>query len=80
MLTEEQPTLRYLSPRYLSPRTYLRKTNYGDLPFADSWEIFVAERAALLADRGIGQRSERGRESTIGKQLTAVYHQARWFN
>jgi len=43
MLTEEQPTLRYVSPR-----TWIRKTNYLDLEFLASFQAFTQQRDELL--------------------------------
>lgn len=43
MLTQEQPTLRYLSPR-----TWLRKTIYPDLDFYTSLQAFTEQRQTLL--------------------------------
>ena len=44
MLTEDHPTWRHLSPR-----TWMRKTDYADQPFHESFAIFVKERQELLA-------------------------------
>ncbi|MEZ4726503.1 MAG: DinB family protein, partial [Caldilineaceae bacterium] len=44
MLAEDTPTIRHLSPR-----TWLRKTDYPSLPFQSSFEAFAAQRAGLLA-------------------------------
>lgn len=43
MLTEDNPRWRHLSPR-----TWLRKTNYPQLPFHESLATFVQERQELL--------------------------------
>ena len=43
MLTQDSPTLRHISPR-----TYLRKTNYPDLEFGPSFQVFCDQRAELL--------------------------------
>ena len=43
MITQDSPKLRYLSPR-----TYMRKTNYATLEFAPSFQIFCVQREALL--------------------------------
>lgn len=44
MLTEETPRWRYLSPR-----TWMRKTDYAEQPFQESLAVFVTEREELLA-------------------------------
>lgn len=43
MLTEQNPTWRHLSPR-----TWMRKTNYAEQSFSESFAIFVKEREDLL--------------------------------
>ena len=43
MLTRDHPTIRYVSPR-----TYIRKTNYPELPFRDSLGAFAADREAFV--------------------------------
>ncbi len=72
MLTEEQPTLRHLSPR-----SYLRKTDYVDLPFAESWAIFVAERAALLERLQPLTLEQWARSAMIQERQHTVFSQAR---
>lgn len=72
MLTEEQPTLRHLSPR-----TYLRKTDYLTLPFAESLAIFVAERAALLERLQPLTLEQWARSAMIHERQHTVYSQAR---
>ena len=43
MLTQENPTLRYLSPR-----TYIKKTNYVELAFPESFQAYKKQRNELL--------------------------------
>ncbi|MEZ4863355.1 MAG: DinB family protein [Caldilineaceae bacterium] len=43
ILAEDTPTIRHLSPR-----TWLRKTDYPSLSFHPSFAAFTAQRAALL--------------------------------
>jgi hypothetical protein len=43
MLTQEQRVMRYISPR-----THIKKTNYLDLPFADSFQAYRQQRTELL--------------------------------
>lgn len=44
ILTEDQPTLRAVSPR-----TWIKKTNYPELEFRPSLAAFTTQRTALLA-------------------------------
>lgn len=43
MLAEDHPTFRHLSPR-----TYIKKTNYLDLAFSESFQAYVQQRSQLL--------------------------------
>lgn len=43
MMTQDHPTLRYISPR-----TWMRKTDYADLEFDVSLQAFTQQRAELL--------------------------------
>lgn len=43
MITQDHPTLRYVSPR-----TWIRKTNYPELDFHFSFEAFTKQRYELL--------------------------------
>jgi hypothetical protein len=44
ILAEERPTIRAVSPR-----TWIKRTDYREIPFAPSLEAFLAQRAGLLA-------------------------------
>jgi len=44
MIDENEPTIRAVSPR-----GWIKRTNYRDQPFAPSLRAFVAQRAELLA-------------------------------
>ena len=44
MLAEDNPTLRYISPR-----TWIRKTKYLNQDFQASFQVFAQQRAELLA-------------------------------
>ena len=44
ILAEDQPTLRAVSPR-----TWIKRTNYPELEFRPSLAAFTTQRAALLA-------------------------------
>jgi len=43
ILTQDRPTLRYISPR-----TWIKKTNYTDLEFGASFRAFTDQRQDLL--------------------------------
>lgn len=43
MLVQDNPTMRYISPR-----TYIRKTDYLELSFAESFQAYQKQRMALL--------------------------------
>jgi uncharacterized damage-inducible protein DinB len=43
MLTQDKPVLRYVSPR-----SYIKKTDYLDLPFAESFQAYRLQRQGLL--------------------------------
>lgn len=43
MIAQDQPTLRYVSPR-----TWIRKTNYPELEFDASFQAFTHQRRELL--------------------------------
>lgn len=43
MIAQDHPTFRYVSPR-----TWMRKTDYSDLPFTVNLEAFVSQRTKLL--------------------------------
>ena len=71
MIERDQPTLRYVSPR-----TYIRKTSYTTQPFQASLQAYTAQRAELVrtltalapADWSRGATftgTTRGREQTI---------------
>lgn len=44
IVTEDRPTLRIISPR-----NYIRRTNYLELDFAPSLEVFTNDRTDLMA-------------------------------
>lgn len=43
MLREEHPTMRYVSPR-----TWMKKTNFPELRFEDSFQAYTQQRSELL--------------------------------
>ncbi|MCB8978328.1 MAG: DinB family protein [Ardenticatenaceae bacterium] len=70
MLTQDSPTLRYLSPR-----TYMRKTNYATLEFAPSFQIFCVQREALLKKLHTLTLAEWARDAEIkGRRNTVFSH------
>jgi hypothetical protein len=71
MINQDHPTLRYVSPR-----TWIRKTNYPSLVFHESLDAFTRQRHELLHSLNVLTREEwsrgatftgttRGREQTI---------------
>ena len=72
MLTEDHPTLRHISPR-----TYMRKTDYAQLPFVESWAVFVTERAALLETLKLLTPEQWSWSATIKERQHTVFSQAR---
>lgn len=72
MLAEDKPTLRYISPR-----TYLRKTDYAELPYTELWAAFVAKRAALLEQLQPLTLAQWARSATIKNREHTVFSQAR---
>lgn len=70
MLAQNTPTLRYLSPR-----TYLRKTNYASLEFGPSFQIFCEQRTELLKTLHNLTFAEWARDAKIkGRQHTVFSH------
>jgi len=78
MIERDHPTLRYISPR-----TYIRKTSYAALPFRQSLQAFSAQRADLmrtLAALALAAWSRsatfkgatRGREATIASYVRRI--------
>ena len=47
MLAEDYPTIRYVSPR-----TWIKRTDYLEVNFHDSLEAFSRQRARLIATLG----------------------------
>lgn len=43
ILTEKEPTIRAINPR-----TWVKRTNYPQLEFQPSFDVFIQQRAALL--------------------------------
>lgn len=72
MLTQDSPTLRHISPR-----TYLRKTNYPDLEFGPSFQVFCDQRAELLAKLNNLPFADWARDARIKGRQHTVFSQAR---
>jgi hypothetical protein len=77
MLTEEHPTIRYVSPR-----GWIKKTNFLEQRFGDSLHAFSVERKALLAKLRKLETSdwERGATfsgTTLGRNGTVLGYAAR---
>src|SRR4051812_47872136 len=60
MIEREHPTLRYVSPR-----TWIRKTAYPSQPFSESFEAFAAQRAALVRMLGGLDQADWARGATF---------------
>jgi hypothetical protein len=68
MLAQEQPVMRYISPR-----TYIKKTNYLDLPFAESFQAYRKQRTELLKTlKGLSLK-EWSRAATIKERPETVF-------
>ena len=73
MLTQESPTLSYLSPR-----THMRKTDYHKLDFAPSYQLFCAQREELLQKLNSLTFADWARAAEIkGRQHTVFSHARR---
>ena len=60
MIAENNPTLRYVSPR-----TWIRKTNYLEQAFHDSFQAFAQQRTDLLASLSALAREDWARAATF---------------
>jgi DinB superfamily len=72
MLQEDEPTLKHISPR-----TYIRKTCYPELPFQDSFQAFVGQRDDLLQTLGGLEFAGWSRGALIKDRRHTVFTQAR---
>jgi hypothetical protein len=72
MLAEDRPT-----QRHLSPRTWIRKTDYPELAFRDSLQAYVAQRKALLGALKNLSFKDWSRSATIEGRRHTVFTQAR---
>jgi hypothetical protein len=60
MLNENNPTIRYISPR-----TYMKKTGYEKLPFETSFEAYCLQREQLLYTLGSLSLEAWGKQGTF---------------
>ena len=72
MLTQDCPT-----QPHLSPRTWIRKTDYLKLAFRDSLQAYSAQRKALLSTLNSLALDDWSRPATIKGRRHTVFTQAR---
>lgn len=60
MLTQDRPALRYISPR-----SWIKKTNYTSLAFADSFREYAKQRKELLNVLRALRDTDWSRDATI---------------
>ena len=72
MLTQDKPTLRHLSPR-----TYIRKTDYAQQNFHDSLSAFGEQRSHLLDKLSKLELADWSRAAMIKERQHIVFTQAR---
>ncbi len=72
MLQEDEPTLKHVSPR-----TWLKKTDYLELPFRDSFQSFADQRRLLLETLNDLAFADWSRGATIKGRRHTVFSQAR---
>lgn len=72
MLAHNSPTLRHLSPR-----TYLRQTNYAALDFGPSFQMFCEQRAELLTKLHSLPLADWSRDAQIKERRHTVFSHAR---
>jgi len=72
MLQEDEPTLRHISPR-----TYMRKTDYPQLLFEESFQAFVKQRDDLLQTLIGLEFADWSRGALIKDRRHTVFTQAR---
>ena len=68
MLAEDQPTLRYVSPR-----TWMRKTDYPERAFPPSFQAFVEQRNQLLQTLTTLPMEDWSRGATIDGREQTVF-------
>jgi hypothetical protein len=72
MLAEDRPTLPHISPRQ-----WIRRTNYPTLPFRESFPAFTAQREELLKVLRKLSSEEWSRSAIIKAREHTVFTQAR---
>lgn len=72
MLAQETPTLRHVSPR-----TWIRKTDYLELPFRESFQAFADQRNELLNTLKNLDFAAWSRGAMIKERRHTVFSQAR---
>jgi hypothetical protein len=73
MLTQDHPTLRYISPR-----SYIRKTNYLELPFPESFQVYKKQRNELLHTLKKLSLRDWPRSALIKEQTETVFSYTRY--
>jgi len=69
LLTQNHPTLRYISPR-----SYIRKTNYLELPFSESFPVYKKQRKELLKTLGALSIQDWSRSAVIKERYETVFN------
>lgn len=72
MLQDDEPVLKYLSPR-----TYLEKTDYPELPFQESFLVFADQRRLMLQALHALEFEDWSRGAMIKDRRHTVFSQAR---
>lgn len=72
MLAQDTPKLRYLSPR-----TWMRKTNYAELAFGVSFPIFAEQRKAFLEKLNALDFDNWTRDAVIKDRIHTVFTHTR---
>jgi hypothetical protein len=72
MLAQDNPTMRHISPR-----TWIRKTNYPKLAFGESLQTFTTQRSELLRTLRALAFEDWSRSAMIEGRKHSVFSQAR---
>ena len=73
MLDQDHPTVRYISPR-----SYIRKTNYPDLAFHESFQAYQKQRNELLKMLGNLSIKDWSRAAVIKERTETVFSYTRY--
>lgn len=73
MLDQEHPTVRYISPR-----SYIRKTNYLNLAFYESFQAYKKQRNELLKKLGDLSIKDWSRSAIIKERTETVFSYTRY--